>query len=318
MHSGPIVEAMSDSLVFHAPAKLNLALSVGPPGVDRLHPICSWMVTLNLADELTVTRLEEDRFSRYAVLWHDEARCRSDIDWPIQRDLAVRAHLALERLIGRKLPVQLKLEKRIPVGAGLGGGSSDAAAMLHAVNVLYTLGLSTEELIEIAGELGSDVAFFVRGGNAIVEGLGDRLEPLSAIDERHVVLIMPRFACETARVYRAFDELVGTEPKLQAEFVRSMAQKGEWPRSPFNDLLTAAIRVQPELERLLEVISHRAERPAHLTGSGSTMFVPCDDALHADFLARAIEEMDELTAIPARTSPGVRAAPPSSNRPAKE
>lgn len=305
---------MPESLVFHAPAKLNLALSVGPPGVDRMHPICSWMVTLDLVDDLTVTRLAEDRFSRYAILWHPDARRTVDIDWPIQRDLAVRAHIALERLVGRKLPVQLKLEKRIPVGSGLGGGSSDAAAMLHAVNLLYALGLSTEQLLGVAGELGSDVAFFVRGGSAIVEGLGDRLEHLTANDPHHFVLVLPSFGCDTAQVYRAFDELSTDEASLRAGAVRAAVESGAWRGAPFNDLTPAAIRVQPALADLIERISTRAERAAHLTGSGSTVFVPCDDELHAEFLAKAIEEAeDDLVAIPARTTPGVRAAPPSSH-----
>lgn len=307
---------MPESIVFHAPAKLNLALSVGPPGVDRMHPICSWMVTLDLADDLTVTRLEEDRLSRYAILWHEEARRRSEINWPIQRDLAVRAHLALERLIGRQLPIQLKLEKRIPVGSGLGGGSSDAAAMLHAVNLLYALGLSTDELLRIAGELGSDVAFFVRGGSAIVEGLGDRLEHLAHGDEKHFVLVLPEFACETAEVYRAFDALSHDDDDaaaLRADAVRSLVESGDWRAGPFNDLIPAAIRVRPELKEIMQRVSEKAERAAHLTGSGSTVFVPCDDALHAEFLAKSLAESDELIALPARTTPGVRAAPPSAS-----
>src|SRR5262245_34048259 len=86
---------MNPSVLAHAPAKLNLALSVGPPGVDRMHPIASWMVTLDLFDELLITRLPEESLSRYAILWHKEARKRSDIDWSITKDLAVRAHLAL-------------------------------------------------------------------------------------------------------------------------------------------------------------------------------------------------------------------------------
>ncbi len=112
---------MPETLVSQAPAKLNLALSVGPPAEDGMHPICTWMVAIDLCDELTVTRLEADRLSCYAIIWHEDAKRRSDIDWPITRDLAVRAHLALEQHTNSRLPVQLKLQKRIPVGAGLGG-----------------------------------------------------------------------------------------------------------------------------------------------------------------------------------------------------
>ena len=115
---------MGAALTLPSPAKLNLALAVGPPRPDGLHPICSWMTTIDLADELTITRLPPDRLSRYAILWHAEARRPREIDWSITKDLAVRAHLALERHCERALPLQMKLEKRIPLGSGLGGGSS--------------------------------------------------------------------------------------------------------------------------------------------------------------------------------------------------
>ena len=92
-------------LTTQAPAKLNLALSVGPRNSEGMHPICSWMVSVGLFDELTVTMLEPDRLSRYAILWHSEAKSTSDIDWSISKDLAVRAHLALQQHTKRQLPV---------------------------------------------------------------------------------------------------------------------------------------------------------------------------------------------------------------------
>ena len=122
------------AIAVQAPAKLNLALSVGPPDQRGMHPICTWMVTISLCDDLLVTRLDEGRLSRYAILWHPDALRPLEIDWPVPRDLAVRAHLALEQHVGRPLPVQLKLDKRIPVGGGLGGGSSDAAAIEIQLN----------------------------------------------------------------------------------------------------------------------------------------------------------------------------------------
>lgn len=294
----------ADMLQVRAPAKLNLALAVGPPGVDGLHLICSWMVTLDLADEITLTRLEADRFSRYAVLWHEEALRRSEIDWPIQRDLAVRAHLALERAVGRRLPVQMKLEKRIPVGGGLGGGSSNAAAMLRAVNELFQLRLSQPALVSIARELGSDVAFLIRGGSAVVEGLGEKIEHHddNGMVERHVVLIFPEFMCPTGAVYRAFDALGGREATLRGEAVRGLIGRAPLPSEAlFNDLLPAALQVQPELEDIIEEARLLAERPVHLTGSGSTVFIPCDDAMHAEFLAAALTENLHMTAVAART-----------------
>lgn len=286
---------MGPSLLARAPAKLNLALSVGPPGADRMHPICSWMVTLDLHDDLTLTRLPEESLSRYAILWHADALRRTDIDWSITKDLAVRAHLALERAIDRALPLQLKLEKRIPVGGGLGGGSSNAAAMLHGVNRLFELGLSDDELATIAGPLGSDVAFLVHGGSAIVEGLGERIERHAEPPELDVVLAFPSVACPTGPVYGAFDARDGA--RLDAARVRALVGRRVAPDACFNDLALPACDVAPTLRDDLDDLAELAERPAHVSGSGSTIFVVCDDPLHAEALATAVRERLKLPAL---------------------
>jgi 4-diphosphocytidyl-2-C-methyl-D-erythritol kinase len=290
-----------------APAKLNLALSVGPAGEGGMHPICSWMVTIDLCDELTVTRLQEGFFSRYAILWHREAPRRSDIDWPIASDLAVRAHLALEKHVARALPVQLKLEKRIPVGGGLGGGSSNAAAMLRAVNELYQLGLSTDDLIAIAATLGSDVPFFVRGGSAIVEGLGERLAARDSTPLLHAVVAMPAVRCPTGPVYQKFDAM--TTPRLDPTAVRALAARdGARLDSAafFNDLAAPAAEIQPALARHRRDLAALAEREAHVAGSGSSLFVVCDDPIHALALADAVTARLGLPAVAVRAMPPVQ------------
>lgn len=293
---------MTETILARAPAKLNLALSVGPPSVDRMHPIASWMVTVDLFDDLLITRLPEESLSRYAILWHREARKRSDIDWSITKDLAVRAHLALERRVGRQLPLQLKMEKRIPVGGGLGGGSSDAAAMLHGVNRLFGLGLSREQLTDVASGLGSDVAFLVHGGSAIVEGLGERIEAHDSLPELHVALVFPDATCPTGPVYGAFDRLAAARPALvDAARVRALAARRVTPESCFNDLAAAALEIAPSLRDDLDELSALAERPAHVSGSGSSLFVVCDDAMHAESLAMAASQRLGLAAVAART-----------------
>ncbi len=289
-----------------APAKLNLALAVGPRAGDGMHPICSWMVTLDLADELLVTRLPMDRFSRYAILWHDDALRRSEIDWSISDDLAVRAHLALETHLGRKLPIQLKLSKRIPVSGGLGGGSANAAAMLHALNGLFALGRPVKELAEIGAKLGSDVPFLVHGGSAIVEGLGERVTPHGRAPALDVVLVFPDRQCATGVVYKHYDDRPAT--RLETDAVRMLAASvidaggGLRPDAPFNDLARAAVRASPGLDGEIALVSAIAERPAHVCGSGSSIFVLCDGPTHAGFLAKAITRRHGLPAVPARTT----------------
>lgn len=292
---------MLDSLSVRAPAKLNLALAVGSPRPDGMHPICSWMLTVDLFDELLVKRLEADRFSRYAILWHEQARRRTEIDWSVTQDLAVRAHLALEDHVHRRLPVQLKLDKRIPVGGGLGGGSSDAAAMLRAVNELYQLGLSLDELAAIGAQLGSDVPFFVHGGSAIVQGFGEQVQVQEHLPEVIAVVAFPEMSCPTGRVYRLFDEL--TPASLRDDAVvklASIAPASPRPDALFNDLTRAALRAAPGLDEQLASFSKLAERPAHVSGSGSSLFVLCDDPLYADALAKAVESQLKLPAVAVR------------------
>ncbi len=286
------------TLVISAPAKLNLALSVGPPGPDRMHPISSWMVTTDFADQLHLTRLDDGRSSMYGLVWAPDAPRTSPLDWPIQKDLAVRAHLALEKHVGRTLPLRMKLEKRIPVGGGLGGGSSNAAAMLRGVNELIELGLTNHALASIAATLGSDVPFLVRGGSAIVEGLGDRLEHLPHTPDVHAVLAFPDAACPTGPVYQHFDAM-RPDAALQSARVRGLAaQQSVRPDAPFNDLAAPACAVAPMLTDLMDEIHEVAARPVHVSGSGSTLFVLCTGRLEADLLAQEITRRVALPTAP--------------------
>jgi len=282
-----------------APAKLNLALAVGPPDGRGMHPICSWMVTISLCDLLFITRLPEDQSSRYAIAWHPDAPRPDQIDWPTKSDLAVRAHLAIQEHLGRSLPVHLRLEKRIPVGGGLGGGSSDAAATLRVVNELFELGLNDDALRGIAAELGSDVSFFIGGGSAIVSGFGERIDALDETAPVHAVLVFPDAACPTSEVYSVFDRLAD-DPSLRADEVRALATRPVRPDGVFNDLAAAAIEVVPALAEILRRLAELAERPAHVAGSGSSLFVLCDDQQHAEDLATLARNRLEVPAAAVR------------------
>lgn len=302
---------MPESVSHQAPAKLNLTLAVGSPGAHGLHPICSWMVTVDLCDDLNLVKLSPGSLSRYAITWHRDAKRRSDINWSITKDLAVRAHLAVQEKVNRDLPIQLRLEKRIPVGGGLGGGSSDAAALLRAINELYELELSASDLIELARPLGSDVPFLVHGGSAIVQGLGEEVERHPSMPDLHAVLAFPDFACSTAQVYSLFDEL-NSEGRHAFRCKAIIELAGDGSMTPpydslFNDLAPSALKASPQLELVIDRLSDFAERPAHVSGSGSSLFVICDDSLHAEALANAAQEKLLLPTVAVQTcvlSPG--------------
>ncbi len=289
------VTSMRSHVTCTCPAKLNLALAVDAAEPGGLHPIASWMVTVDFADDLAVTMLEEGYLSRYAVIWHEDAPQMSEIDWSITDDLAVRAHMALEAHVGRSLPVQVKLEKRIPVGGGLGGGSADAAGMLRAVNRLFDLGLDTSELESIGLGLGSDVPFMIRGGSAIVTGVGETLEYHDQVPDFKAVLVLPEFSCSTGAVYKAFDE--GAAGPFRSEAVAGAISSQPDPSLFFNDLAEPAMRVAPQLSGLMESVEAMAEAPVHVSGSGSTLFVPCTDALHAGALSTAVSEQLGVAAV---------------------
>lgn len=301
--------------VRRAHAKLNLALAVSPPLESGpragWHEIASWFVSVSLHDTLTATRLEDDRLSRYAILWAEEAERQTPIDWSITKDLAVRAHRSMEDRAGRPLPVQMKLEKRIPVGGGLGGGSSNGAAMLLATRALFPGETEGADLGALGGTLGSDVSYFLDAdGNeparpALVEGFGDRVARL----ERSRgptgapvwgVLIFPDVACPTPGVYRAFDALDPDALEAQsglrtyeerAARVRELARAGVVDADAlFNDLAPAAQATSPGLAELRAALSGLTGLRTHLTGSGSTLFQIVPDPEQAASAARAIRE----------------------------
>lgn len=296
-----------------AHAKVNLVLSVGPAQPPRgYHPIASWMAAISLADEVEVARLADGEESRYTVAWAGDGVVReSPIDWPLEKDLAVRAHRLMEGHAGRPLPVRLSVRKRIPVGGGLGGGSSDAAAVLLAVNELFELNLAEGALATLAGLLGSDVAFFVdpldRGEGprpAMVTGLGEGVQRVDRVPG-HLVLIFPPFGCPTAEVYRAFDAAGKAslrEAQVRTVIDAAVASHRVNSAALFNDLAAPAQAVAPRLAEARIAAREVLRTPVHITGSGSTLFAVLEGAgleeaqRRADEVARSVRGVAAIAA----------------------
>ncbi len=263
-------------------AKLNLALAVGPPMPPKgYHPIASWFLTIDLHDTLTLERLPEGQVSRFDIRWAADAPKKTPIDWPVEKDLAARAHALLEERAGRALPIALTLDKRTPVGGGLGGGSSDAASAMVGVNKLFDLGLSRAALAGLSMRLGSDIAFFLDEGPiarpALVTGLGDRVERLPPLPTAEVILLVPPFGCPTGPVYGAFDRAPtanADESRVRAIIAAAHTSGAIAPGALFNDLAEPACIVEPRLRETLGALRAAVgpSTPIHVTGSGSTMF----------------------------------------------
>lgn len=261
-----------DRLTLAAPPKVNLRLLVGPRRHDGYHPLRSLMVALDEpADAVTVRRAP----SR-------EVRCPG-LDGPA--NLAWRALDALERTAGRRLPVAVDIEKRIPAQAGLGGGSSDAAAVLVAADRLLELGLGPGRLEAVAAEVGSDVPFFVRGGVQWAEGRGERLRPAPA-PRLAVLLHMPAgLALSTARVYAAYDRLPPPPPDDDGPAPGSFGEVVAWSR---NDLWGAALALAPRLGAGARALRAAGARAVLLCGSGACLAGLFPDRAAAETAAAAL------------------------------
>jgi len=283
---------LSEQVFRLCPAKLNLALSVGAARPDGYHPIASWMLAVDLCDELRLDRLDTGP-SRFDLDWATDAPQPSAIDWPVDKDLTCRAHRLLESHTGCALPVGVRLAKRIPVGAGLAGGSSNGAAMLAALNDLFDLQLSRQTLIHLAMQLGSDLAFFFTAGSAIVTGRGETLDEAPLTRSAHFVLVLPALHCPTGAVYRAFDETC-PDAAVDEPAVREVHADR---RDPFNDLAAPACDVEPRLDDLRRSIASRVDRAVHVTGSGAGLFIVAADAAEAADLADAIREQVHTPAL---------------------
>jgi 4-diphosphocytidyl-2-C-methyl-D-erythritol kinase len=182
-------------------------------------------------------------------------------------NLAWRALDALERAVGRPIALAVEIEKRIPLEAGLGGGSSDAAATLVGANRLLGLGLTAADLERVAAEVGSDVPFFVRGGAQWAEGRGEVLAPAAA-PPLGVAVAVPRDGLSTAAVYAAFDRLPPPPPDDGRPCPPSARDLAAWTR---NDLWPAALALRPGLGAVARALRSAGADAALLCGSGAAV-----------------------------------------------
>jgi 4-diphosphocytidyl-2-C-methyl-D-erythritol kinase len=242
-------------------AKLNLVLHVGPPRDDGMHPICSLMASIELADELSVTERESGA---------DSVECPGVPG----KNLAARALAEFRSRAGGELPpLALSIEKRIPVAAGLGGGSADAAAALRIANELAGSPLSAEELLRLAADLGSDVPSQLDPRHALVQGVGERVEPVE-LPALSAVLVPDRDGLSTAAVYAELDRIGGARERLDPEPLHRLAGSpaAELAAGLDNDLQEAALSLRPDLAAKLHSLRGAGALGAAVSGSGPTCF----------------------------------------------
>ena len=296
-HRPAKLEAMPEScpldapgLLLHAPAKINLNLLVSPRGRDGFHPIDSIVAKITLYDSIEL----RPRSDGQVVLTCSGADCG-----PPEHNLVTRA--AGLMTAGRDVcGVDIKLNKVIPPGAGLGGGSSDAAATLRGLNEVWGLELGAADMGAMAGELGSDVPLFLGPPAARMTGRGECVERLE-VGEFTAVLLMGSLVCSTVEVYKAYDRLgAGISEQLDAGLLAA-GGPSLWRRRLENDLTEAALDVCRELSLLRSRVQAAVDIPVHMTGSGSAIFILCDDLAEARaVVSRFDDDLQDMCVIVGR------------------
>ena len=249
---------------FHerAYAKLNLILQVGPPrDADALHPLCSLFASIDLADEIEGSG---------TAAGYDSVECPGVPG----RNLALDAIEAFRDRVGVQGGfVAVRIDKRIPVAAGLGGGSADAAAVLRMLNRMNSSPLDSGELRDLGARLGADVPSQVEPGHALVQGVGERVERVE-LPALTAVLVPSDTGLRTADVYAELDRLGGWRERLHPEQLRRAAgaDPARLAAALENDLEQAALSLRPELQRTLARLHSTDALGAAVSGSGPTCF----------------------------------------------
>ncbi len=257
---------MTTKIRLKAFAKVNYALDVLGLREDGYHEVATVMQSLSLADEVEI----EVANRGFELGVEPEGATVG----PPEENTVYRAWKLLCGLAGDDLPVRVTLRKEIPTGAGLGGGSADAAAVLVGLNCLFGLGLRAEELRGVGAGIGADVPFCLSGGTALGEGVGDVLTPLPAPPAHRLAVVKPLAGADTGRIYRAYDE----GPARSARFVEAVVaalESGSLPKlagAVGNGLAPVTAGLVPEVEQLRRELVDAGALGASMSGSGTAVY----------------------------------------------
>jgi 4-diphosphocytidyl-2-C-methyl-D-erythritol kinase len=293
-----------------APAKINLQLAVGSRRADGYHDLVTVFQAISLYDEVTVAEVDGPGDDRVLVSGEGAGMVPGGHD-----NLALRGAAALVQAAG--LPrdpdrsLEIAIRKRIPVAAGLAGGSADAAAALVACNELWKAGLSNEQLAEIAADVGSDVAFALLGGIAVGQGRGEQLTPALASGEYHCVLAVADGQLSTPEVYGTLDRLRTVRPDPRPDPTLDHALMGALRsgepaavgQALSNDLQPAAISAFPALRKTLAAGRELGALGGIVAGSGPTCVFLAPDATRAIDLAVSLSGAGVCRAVARAAGP---------------
>ncbi|HHO77001.1 MAG TPA: 4-(cytidine 5'-diphospho)-2-C-methyl-D-erythritol kinase [Deltaproteobacteria bacterium] len=252
----------------HAPAKINIYLKVLHKRMDGYHELRTIMVPLSLFDEILLEATD-----------HGIAVNAPGCDCADGDNLVYKAASLFFKSTGIDSGISIEVDKRIPVGAGLGGGSSDATSVLMGMNDLYHAGLSRDYLMTMAGRIGADCPFFVLGRPALMGSRGDEIVKEVSLEERAYLLVVPPFSISTAKVYSALKSPLTPEKDRFTihDIGNDIISPEQWLE---NDLETAAFGICPELGLIKEELHNAGALGVLMSGSGSSVFGVFKDTDH--------------------------------------
>lgn len=281
-------------LTVRAPAKINLTLEVLSKRNDGYHEIRSVIQTIDLCDFIMIDKGEGTSF-------HSDLK-----GWDSDKSLVSKAVNLFRETTGLSKGLSVTIEKNIPMMAGLGGDSSDAAAILRGLNRFSESNLSFEELHRIAEQLGSDVPFFLYGGTALIEGRGEFVTPLSAVPQMYLVLAVPLIDILPGKTGRLFTSLTKnhyTDGEITRRFVEILNSDGDVPPL-FNTFENVAYSVFAGLTVFKEHFIKLGAEKVHLAGSGPVLFTVVADLAAAEDLYRQLEKQ-RMNPIITKTISGI-------------
>lgn len=272
-----------DSLHIKAYAKINLGLDVLRRRPDGYHEVKMIMQTVGIHDDLEFQRLSEDRI----VISVDQKELPAD-----ESNLIWKAAKRMKEEYGIAEGISVKLTKRIPIAAGMAGGSADAAATIHAVDALFGLGLTLEQKQAFGVKLGADIPYCLMGGTALSEGIGEILTALPDVSQAELVIAKPDLDVSTKFVYENLHaDRLEAHPDIDgmAESIRRGDLGGVTVRMG-NVLETVTCRSYPVIERMKDILKENGADNALMSGSGPTVFGVFSDREKAEQARRAMEE----------------------------
>lgn len=260
----PVAPDHRPAVILKSPAKINWFLQVLGKREDGYHDIKSVMQGISLYDELALDHA-------------DSIEVETDLEVPMEDNIVYKAASLLRKHTACRKGAKISLKKNIPVGAGLGGGSSNAAYTLSGLNMLWGLGLSKKELISIGGEIGSDVPFFLGGPAALVEGKGEKIEPLKITASIALLLVKPRISVSTAWAYSAYDllgEKLTNKPFDIKLFCRALNERdfASIGFMLYNDLEDVVTSRYPVIREIKHGLLNTGAVISAMSGSGSVVF----------------------------------------------